>query len=531
MTLTGNTTAPPKPDQELLDLLLEASTDGLMDWDLVGGRIRYTDRWKLLLGYEAKDLPDSPTLWSDLSHPDDLPGVQQALDDHLHNFWPFTQIWRMRHANQEWRSVMCRAVTTRDAQGSPRRLVAVFSDITDRIRAEERHRALGSAIPDLLLRVRGDGLLLDVKSPDWTGAGELIWPSAGQRLSDWAPAASWHERVTACLTDAPANASKHNFEVTLAAGSRRYAEVRVVPSGEQEVVCIVRDVTEQKRLQTQLMQAHKLESIGQLAAGIAHEINTPMQFIGDNLRFVQEAGEALLRVFEAQDRALEGARKQPLSDAEHQALTRTKDDADLEYVVQRLPGAVSSALEGVRRVAHIVGAMKEFSHPGKEAKGPCDLNRELETTITISANVWKYVADVERQFDANLPPVSCYSGEINQVVLNLIVNAAHAIGDVVGDGSAGKGTITVSTSLCDGQVQIRVSDTGTGIPEAIRHRIFDPFFTTKDVGRGTGQGLAIARSTIVDRHGGTLEFESETGKGTTFIILLPLAIAGDCAAE
>jgi signal transduction histidine kinase len=285
-------------------------------------------------------------------------------------------------------------------------------------------------------------------------------------------------------------------------------------------------VTEQKILQAQLMQAHKLESIGQLAAGIAHEINTPMQFIGDNLRFVQEAATAFLQLFQTNDRALATAHQRTLTAQDDQALAEAKEAADFDFLVERLPGSVESALEGVRRVAHIVGAMKEFSHPGKSAKSACDLNRELETTITISANVWKYVADMERRFEPALPLVSCHPGEINQVVLNLIVNAAHAIGDVVGDGSAGKGTITVSTAAHDGHAEIRVSDTGTGIPEHIRHRIFDPFFTTKDVGRGTGQGLAIARSAIIERHGGTLDFETELGKGSTFIIRLPLEQPG-----
>jgi signal transduction histidine kinase len=176
----------------------------------------------------------------------------------------------------------------------------------------------------------------------------------------------------------------------------------------------------------------------------------------------------------------------------------------------------------VKRVANIVNAMKEFAHPGKVEKSPCDLNKEFETTITISANVWKYVAEMERNFDPDLPQVRCHANEINQVLLNLIVNASHAIGDAVGDGSNGRGLIRVATSAKDGYVELRVSDSGTGIPVAVRSRIFDPFFTTKEVGRGTGQGLAIARNTVVDKHGGTLDFETELGKGTTFIVRLPL---------
>ena len=173
----------------------------------------------------------------------------------------------------------------------------------------------------------------------------------------------------------------------------------------------------------------------------------------------------------------------------------------------------------------IVQAMKEFSHPGTEEKVETDLNRAIDTTITVARNEWKYVAEMLTDFDPALPPVPCLPGDFNQVILNLIVNASHAIAAVVGEGSQGKGTITVSTRHEGDWVEIRVRDTGTGIPEAIRSKIFDPFFTTKEVGKGTGQGLAIAHSVIVDKFGGTLTYETTVGKGTTFIIRLPLAPA------
>jgi PAS domain S-box-containing protein len=513
----------PGADAELLELLLDASTDGVMDWDLVTNAVTYSARWKLLLGYEVTSLQDSPTLWSELSHPGDLARVRETLQDHLENFWPFTHTWRMKHANGEWRWVLCRAVTARDSLGLPRRLVAVFSDITERIQAEERHRALTSAIPDLLLRVQADGTLVDVKPPASSAAWELAWPVPGTRLSEWTPAAEWHQRVTGWAGSGQPAGAANCFEVTLVSGENRYhAELRVVASGDSEVVCIVRDVTQQRRLQTQLMQANKLESIGQLAAGIAHEINTPMQFIGDNLTFVQDACQAFMLLIAAYDERVQAARGRPMSEAEHQALDLLREEQDLAFFSERIPHSVETALEGVKRVANIVNAMKEFAHPGKAEKSPCDLNKEFETTITISANVWKYVAEMERNFDPHLPPVKCHANEINQVLLNLIVNASHAIGDAVGDGSNGRGLIRVATSARDGYAELRVSDSGTGIPVAVRSRIFDPFFTTKEVGRGTGQGLAIARNTVVDKHGGTIDFETELGKGTTFIVRLPL---------
>jgi signal transduction histidine kinase len=167
--------------------------------------------------------------------------------------------------------------------------------------------------------------------------------------------------------------------------------------------------------------------------------------------------------------------------------------------------------------------MKEFSHPGNDEMQSIDLNRAIESTLTVCRNEWKYVAELVTDFDPDLPPVTCLPGECNQVFLNLIINACHAIAEAQTDGTQEKGTITVSTRNLGDAVEVRIADTGTGIPEEARRKVFDPFFTTKQVGRGTGQGLAIARSVIVDKHNGSLSFETEVGRGTTFIVQLPLS--------
>ncbi|HVM59831.1 MAG TPA: ATP-binding protein [Verrucomicrobiae bacterium] len=289
------------------------------------------------------------------------------------------------------------------------------------------------------------------------------------------------------------------------------------------------DVTERKRaeearaqMEIQLRHAQKLESIGQLAAGIAHEINTPTQFIGDNLRFIQDAVREMNPVLEQHRRLLEAAKGQAATEQMAQESIATMQAADFDYLMAEVPKAIEQSLDGVQRVARIVQAMKEFSHPGSESKTSVDLNHAIESTITVARNEWKYVSDVVTDFDPELPPVPCLPGQFNQVILNILINAAHAIADVVGDGRNGKGTITVSTRRDNGSVEVRITDTGTGIPEAARGKIFDPFFTTKPVGKGSGQGLAIAHSVVVDKHGGSIRFETEMGKGTTFIIHLPL---------
>jgi PAS domain S-box-containing protein len=298
----------------------------------------------------------------------------------------------------------------------------------------------------------------------------------------------------------------------------------------QMIQATVRDLSERIRadkqraaIEVQLRHAQKLESIGQLAAGIAHEINTPTQYVGDNLRFLQDAFKDLLQLLRSYAELLAASRQGPAGETLIAATESAVQKADLEYLMAEIPKAIEQSLGGVDRVAKIVRAMKEFSHPGAKEKTRTDLNHAIDSTITVARNEWKYVADLKTDFAPALPLVPCLPDEFNQVILNLIINAAHAIADVVGEGNKGKGTITVSTRRLDAQVEVRIQDTGTGIPEKTRNRIFEPFFTTKPVGKGTGQGLAIARSVVVDKHGGTIDFETETGKGTTFIIRLPLA--------
>lgn len=291
------------------------------------------------------------------------------------------------------------------------------------------------------------------------------------------------------------------------------------------------DITERRLMERQFAQALKMESIGRLAAGIAHEINTPTQYVGDNLRFLQDAMSDLLKLLQRFQSMLECAKRGAMSAEQIAEMEQAVEDADLEYLLDEIPKAIAQSLEGVDRVAKIVRAMKEFSHPGPAEMTTVDLNHALESTITVARNEWKYVADVVTDLDPNLPPVPCLPGEMNQVFLNIIVNAAHAIADVVGDGSHGKGTITVSTRALGDWAEICISDTGTGIPEAIRSKIFDPFFTTKQIGRGTGQGLAYVHSVVVEKHKGIITFETEEGKGTTFIIRLPLHQEQDAKEE
>jgi len=314
-------------------------------------------------------------------------------------------------------------------------------------------------------------------------------------------------------------------------GDRRFLGLTIIkvdlfPGGKGTGFLITgADITERKTLEEQLRQAQKLEAIGQLAAGISHEINTPAQYVGDNAKFLQETWPAVNKILGLCLRLREESLAGSVAAATIAELLQSTEEADPTYLLREVPQAIEQTLQGMERVSKIVRAMKEFSHPGSEGKCAININHAIETTIAVARNEWKYVADVQTSFADNLPPVLCLAGEFNQVILNLLINAAHAIGDVVGNNSGCKGTITITTKSDSSWVEVQIQDTGAGVPENIRARIFEPFFTTKEVGKGTGQGLALAHAVIVKKHEGQIWFESEVGKGTTFFLRLPLALS------
>jgi len=420
---------------------------------------------------------------------------------------------------------------------------ALHEEIGERRRAEEEARQahveneqLLAAVAAILVGVDGEGRVTRWNERAEAALGIAAAEAKGRPLSE--VGVRWEDAVTLRRLVECRNAKEptrlDHVPFTRPDGRRGILAITITTvhggSGSPPGLLLLgQEVTERRHLEAQLAQAQKLESIGQLAAGIAHEINTPIQYVSDNTTFLQGAFDDLretLRVYqELHEAAGRGAPPRDLIERVGQAVAR----ADLGYLTEEIPRAISQTLEGVGRVAKIVRAMKEFSHPGGEDKIAVDLNRAIENTITVARHEWKYVAEVEADLDPGLPPVPCLPGEFNQVILNLLVNAAHTIADRRGSGEAPKGRITIKTRQNAGQVEIRVGDTGCGIPEAIRARVFDPFFTTKPVGKGTGQGLAIAHAVVVKRHGGTIRFETEVGRGTTFIIGLPLG--GDLGRE
>lgn len=286
-----------------------------------------------------------------------------------------------------------------------------------------------------------------------------------------------------------------------------------------------------RMMEAELSQAHKLEAIGQLAAGIAHEINTPIQYVGDNTRFFKESFEVIEKLLVNHQELLKVIQHEsPTPDLLAQA-QEALAKSDLPYLIKQVPLAINETMDGIERISRIVKAMKEFSHPGGKEKAMIDLNKAIQSTVTVARNEWKYVAEVKLELDPELPKTPCFLGEFNQSVLNLVINAAHAIGDMLKKQPGGKGLIIVSTRREGEFVEVSISDNGTGIPESARPHIFEQFFTTKEVGKGTGQGLALVYSNIVKKHGGSVSFETETGRGTRFIMRLPISAAAAAFPE
>jgi PAS domain S-box-containing protein len=281
---------------------------------------------------------------------------------------------------------------------------------------------------------------------------------------------------------------------------------------------LVAQMKERERMLIELRTAQKLESVGRLAAGVAHEINTPIQYVGDSLYFLRSSVEDLTKLIDGYAAALNDLQDSPAVLAARENIAAVAERIDLPFLLTEMPKAFERTFEGTDRVSGIVRAMKEFSHPDATEFSSADLNHALKTTLVVATNEYKYLANISTEF-AELPPVICNVGELNQVFLNMIVNAAHAIHDADKDVTTG-GAISIRTAVVGEYVEITFNDNGCGIPQENLDKIYDPFFTTKEVGRGTGQGLAITRSIVMDKHGGEVHATSEVGVGTQFVIRL-----------
>ncbi|MFT3697689.1 MAG: ATP-binding protein [Kofleriaceae bacterium] len=342
-----------------------------------------------------------------------------------------------------------------------------------------------------------------------------------RRISDVATAATHDASITVTNAgDDEIGKLAHAFNDML--GQLRGKEASLESRVAERTSQLESEMERRSEIELELRQAQKLESVGRLAAGIAHEINSPVQFVAHSCTFIDEAVAALVESVIAGQVQLERAAKGEITVQELAAFwKKTSDDADLEGLLEAVPESSKLALQGLERVTGIVRAMKEFAYADQRAQTPSDLNRAIQNTLLVTCNEYKYVADTKVVL-GSLPPVVCHVGEFNQAILNIVVNAAHAIEDA-NKGKNKRGCITVKTWTDGDDACVSIADDGCGIPDTVLEKIFDPFFTTKEIGRGSGQGLAIARSVIVDKHAGRLDVQSRVGQGTTFTIHLPIA--------
>jgi len=509
--------------QQRYRLFFEAGLAGMLQTNWDGRIVDCNDACAHIFGYaSAKELIGIPI--TDL-YPDSEPRARfvsklRASGDVL----DYEQFLRKKDGSSVW--VLGKARLLKDADGTVRGIQGTMIDITERKAAEEKfHKAFDANPEPAIIATVAEGRYIDVNESFLRTTGyarEEVIGHTSRELGFWARA---EDRKRLFEIIEKQGGSARNFELTFQtkAGELRKAltSAEIIDVGGRKCsIAIFKDITEQILLEKQLHQAQKMESIGALAAGIAHEINTPIQFVGDNTRFLWDSFSAvadMIAKYEEICTKLENDKS--MHDLVEQARA-AREKADWDYMRSEMPKAMEQMMDGVERVAKIVRAMKSFSHvdQGTE-KAVADLNKALESTLVVACNELKYVADVETEF-GELPPVPCHLGDLNQVFLNLLINAAHAIGDVV-EHTNQKGKIRVQTSAEAEWVHVAISDTGTGIPEPVRHKVFDPFFTTKQVGKGSGQGLALARATVVDKHGGKLYFDTEVGKGTTFHVWLP----------
>jgi PAS domain S-box-containing protein len=391
------------------------------------------------------------------------------------------------------------------------------------LEARERLEVMLEFAPAFIIAVSRDGRIefINRTIPPYTKADAI-----GSSWLQYFPVER-HAVMSAALRAVYEKGSTEVYEVSMPGptGAPLWFESHIAPvhvGGEiVSAVMVSQDVTEKKRAQAELLAGRHMALLGTLAAGVAHEINTPVQYVGDSIRFLRDASVdlfALLDQIQLLRRAALGGF--PL-DETVRAAARAEEEADLPFLRDNLPRAFDRCIEGLNHVTRIVRSLKDYAHPSDAEMTPADLNRVVESSLMLAKNEYKYVADLRLEL-GELPPVMCHGSEIGQALVNIVVNAAHAIEDVV-KGTDKMGLITVKTWQDGDSVVIAIGDTGGGVPEAVRSRIFDPFFTTKEVGKGTGQGLAIAWSTVKERHGGELTFETTMGEGTTFFLRLPLA--------
>ncbi len=521
---------------------LKGTGQGVWDADIRSKKMYYSPTWREMRGFGLEEEIDGdPEVWLERVHPDDRDRLRDIIEKQDRGEIPFNHFqYRERHRDGHYIWIQSRGKPVAwDADGNPTRTIGIDIDITTQkeleLKVTESLRRLNTTLDNFPggICMYDKDLVLTVANARYYEINDID--------EHWFPVGSTMEDILRFHAEqghyGPVDVDSYVAERLATARANQYSEFditsddgitikyRTVPLDDGGFVMTFEDVTEslkaqqdRERLEQELVQAQRLESLGTLASGIAHEINTPIQYVGDNLRFIAQSLRDFLRVLQYCRKTMTVPVDPGFVAERAEGLHELEEELDLHFLLEELPLAIDQSAQGVAQVTRIVKAVKEFSHPGGDEMVAFDINAIIETTLIVSKNQWKYVAEVETDLDRSLPQVKCLPGELGQVILNLVVNAAQAIGAAERE----SGLIRVNTSRKDDFVVIEVTDNGSGIPEAIKDRIYDPFFTTKDIGEGTGQGLAIAFNAVVNKHKGTLECTSQEGEGTSFTIKLPI---------
>ncbi|WNG38359.1 PAS domain-containing protein [Archangium violaceum] len=543
---------------ERLQLVMESVADGVWELDVTTGQMFTNRRWLGMLGYDEGELESSFATWSSLCHPEDLPESMRVFNEHMTDALPLIEReHRFRCKDGSWLWILSRArIVARDEQGRPSRIVGTNVDITARKHGEDRLRALVSTLPDIVFRIGADGTYRDYHAN--SNLELLIPPESiiGTNMRDLPLAKPVLDKALMHLARAIREGTLEVFEyvLDLPHSGRMHYEMRLTRSAPDEVISIVRDITERKQTeerlvqqevelrrhrdsleelvrtrsekllqatleleeqQAQLIQTEKLASLGQMAAGVAHEINNPVSYVMSNLGTLDQYFSSLTPLMQLQ-RELLAPQDEQTGSAPAEVLERMRElwqREDVEYILGDLPELIEESLAGTRRIKEIAQSLRSFAREDSGEPQLVDVNAELASSLKIVWNELKYKCEVKRDFGP-LPPVSCHPTQIAQVFTNLLVNAAQAIET--------RGEIRIRTRHEGNDVVVEVADTGKGMTQETLTKLFTPFFTTKPRGQGTGLGLSVSYG-IITRHKGRIDVQSEPGKGSTFIVRLPAA--------
>lgn len=512
---------------QLFEVITENAADMIAVIDRAGNQLYNSPAYQKVLGYSPQDLKETSPV--EQIHPEDRQRVQEAAEKTRLTGRGERQEYRIRHKDGTWRILESVATAIPNEEGQIERLVIVNRDITERQLAEETKnrsdqlfRSIAENSADLIAVVDQSGHRI-YNNP----AYERLLGYTPEELKGTVSFQQIHPddrpRVTRAAQQALKTGVGQIVEYRMQRKDGTYVTLESHGSfirdshGEIEASVIsARDISHRRMA----LQTEKLSAIGQLAAGIAHEINTPVQYVSDNIAFLSDTWNQLDA---AMAFCLTPAHASATSDScSSTAVASTGPPEDWDWLRQQVPKAIAQSLEGIRRMSKILAAMRRFSHTGGGEREQVDLNEALDATLTIVQNQIKHIADVQTDYQPNLPRLECYADEMNQVFLNLIVNATHAIREASTKQARERGKLTIRTRQIDNDVQIEIQDNGTGIPLSVCARVFDPFFTTKQVGEGTGQGLTICHDIVVQKHHGNIWFDTELDRGTTFFIRIPI---------